>query len=639
MEKRRRNNIVFTIVLLLLAGLLAVLPLLLEKQQAEAKAPADVISATAHRADIVTTLSGTGVLVAQDAVDVQLPDQVEITRYAVENGSIVREGQALVYVDRTSVLQAMSACRDTLTYIESEMAAVSSVTEAGTVNAPAKGVIKAIYAQPGDAVRDVMLSHGALALLEIDGEEWRAQAYTGVVTYVYEKEGSTVTADTPLFYLDDTADHSSFDLYAEQHREYETLMQSLAEMYKTGVISSPCDGAVSGIDEEAASRLKAAWEEKYGKAEVLSASSGSAPQLQLLASHVPPSGGEEDDGSSYTGTVVVITAITPTTRYNPQNYTVGISDFSDLSGLNLSDDSFSGAEADMPYFEKRYSLIQGVWKDIRDEAYAVGQVYLNVTCNETGDSFSVLVGTVQSATPGGGNSSGDGNTPGGGQGSGNLPSSGGNSSGGRSSMSADSGGSSFTGGASAGMTGQSSTENFEMYSPDGTVCMSVTPQETLSISITVDELDVLSVQEGAEAKLTIDALPGRSYTGTVSSLGRTASNSGGNSKYTAEIIFPRDDTMLAGMNASSLITVSSAEGVLVLPVAALSESGQNTFVYTSYDAKSGALGGVKPVETGVSDGENVAILSGLEEGETVYYNYTDEIRLEDLRKMASGGRS
>ena len=34
--------------------------------------------------------------------------------------------------------------------------------------------------------------------------------------------------------------------------------------------------------------------------------------------------------------------------------------------------------------------------------------------------------------------------------------------------------------------------------------------------------------------------------------------------------------------------------------------------------------------TGVSDGENVQILSGISEGDTVYYAYEDSIELESL---------
>ena len=85
----------------------------------------------------------------------------------------------------------------------------------------------------------------------------------------------------------------------------------------------------------------------------------------------------------------------------------------------------------------------------------------------------------------------------------------------------------------------------------------------------------------------------------------------------------KTDQMLQGMNASVVVTISSAENCLMIPEAALQENGKTTTVYTTYDASTGTYGGETEVTTGVSDGTSVEILSGLSEGDTVYYSYTE----------------
>jgi hypothetical protein len=81
-----------------------------------------------------------------------------------------------------------------------------------------------------------------------------------------------------------------------------------------------------------------------------------------------------------------------------------------------------------------------------------------------------------------------------------------------------------------------------------------------------------------------------------------------------------DDNMRIGMSASATIQVSEAEDTLTIPMTALQQRGDETFVYTTEE--DGTLSGEVTVETGLSDGTNVEITSGLEEGDTVYYTRT-----------------
>ena len=76
--------------------------------------------------------------------------------------------------------------------------------------------------------------------------------------------------------------------------------------------------------------------------------------------------------------------------------------------------------------------------------------------------------------------------------------------------------------------------------------------------------------------------------------------------------------MKAGMNASATITVVNKPDVLVVPVEAIQTEDGKSIVYTALDEK-GLPSVPKEVETGLSTSTQVEIVSGLEEGDTVYY--------------------
>lgn len=166
----------------------------------------------------------------------------------------------------------------------------------------------------------------------------------------------------------------------------------------------------------------------------------------------------------------------------------------------------------------------------------------------------------------------------------------------------------------------SSTQDSDSSISDVTA-FTLSPDETMNLSISVDELDILSIAEGQSADITFDALENQTFTGTVTSISGTASVNGGVAKYTVEIEMEKDDNMRIGMNASATIKVEDAEDILLIPSVALQERGDSTFVYTG-QSEDGTLTDEVEVETGLSDGSNVEITSGLSEGDTVYYTRT-----------------
>ncbi len=190
----------------------------------------------------------------------------------------------------------------------------------------------------------------------------------------------------------------------------------------------------------------------------------------------------------------------------------------------------------------------------------------------------------------------------------------------------------------AGMVSEAMAEEIEAnYGVGEQTILSITPQDTMTFTITVDETDVLRLEEGQEADVTLDAFPGQSFAGMVTQINRTGTNSGGNTKYTADIEIAREPGMLDGMNASAQIAIDTAEDVLCIPEAALVEEDGAVYVYTSYDEDTDELGGLTEVTTGISDGTTVEIRSGLEEGDEYYYKYLDVVNYESATAASGGG--
>lgn len=181
-----------------------------------------------------------------------------------------------------------------------------------------------------------------------------------------------------------------------------------------------------------------------------------------------------------------------------------------------------------------------------------------------------------------------------------------------------------------------STEDTSSYSTDVTA-FTLASNDSMILSVSVDELDINSVSKDQEAEVTLDALEDSSFTGTVTKVGSSSQSSGnGVAKYTVEITIPKAVQMKEGMNASAVITVEEKKDVVTIPVNALQEKGDKTFVYTKKDDE-GNLSGEQEVSTGLSDGDKVEITDGLSEGDTVYYQKTGNTQGTDSGQTPQQG--
>lgn len=145
----------------------------------------------------------------------------------------------------------------------------------------------------------------------------------------------------------------------------------------------------------------------------------------------------------------------------------------------------------------------------------------------------------------------------------------------------------------------------------GTTLLSILEGEDMTLTIAVDELDVVSVQEGQPVSITVDALSDLTVEGTVEKIAPVGSGESGVTTYDVKLSFDAAGTGIrAGMNATGEILVASVEDALYIPVEALMTVNDQYCVLT-------ASGSYQPVEVGIMNDEYVQILSGLEAGDLV----------------------
>ncbi len=155
---------------------------------------------------------------------------------------------------------------------------------------------------------------------------------------------------------------------------------------------------------------------------------------------------------------------------------------------------------------------------------------------------------------------------------------------------------------------------------DGETELSICPGTKMTVSISVDETDILSLEAGQEATVSVDALGSDAVAGTVTEIDTSsATSSGGVTVYTVTVTFDKVDGMLSGMSADVSIVIEGVDDALLIPSDALTQTSSTSYVYTTYDEESGELGGMVEVTTGLNNGSYVEITEGLDEGDTVYY--------------------
>lgn len=473
-----------------------------------------------------------------------------------------------------------------------------------------------------------------------------AGAY-GTVSQISVKENRQVSAGSTLLTLKDTGHTAEYARLLNRRTELEDQMESLVKLSKDGILHADCGGTVSGVDTEISytdpavlTQTRSQASPGYTKLGGIRTENTDTPQAQ-------PSGEDQSqnpDGNQNPGTG---SGQNPGEGENPQPGTGGsgtdetetatyilgqVTDASRLSegvltyavqktirAEELATQSFADmldptvpVETQELTYTKQTVLLStgGAWIESGFEQISEGDAILIgvgiIVYQKTGTS---VPGGMPSIDPS------------------QFPSI---STGIAGSGSALSGMASMAGGMS-GYGTAARTAAYDSYDTTKKDAAVITADEEMTVQIQVDELDIRTLETGMEATVTLDALPGSSFTGTITAINPYGENSGGNTKYTVTVTLPRDEKMLSGMNASVKITTGVSGTVPTVPAAAVVFDAGKSWLYTGYNEKTDTLTDPVEIQTGLSDGSLVELLSGLSEGSSFYYRYADSIEYSFVR--------
>jgi RND family efflux transporter MFP subunit len=132
----------------------------------------------------------------------------------------------------------------------------------------------------------------------------------------------------------------------------------------------------------------------------------------------------------------------------------------------------------------------------------------------------------------------------------------------------------------------------------------------------VDEIDIMKVQKGQKASITVDAIPDKVFTGTVKFISPFGTQSGNVIKFAVTIkLDPTDVELRGGLSATADISVYSAKDVLLVPVSVIVETRQGPVVAVINPTTGQPE--YRPVTLGQQNFQYAEVLSGLKEGEKV----------------------
>jgi RND family efflux transporter MFP subunit len=155
------------------------------------------------------------------------------------------------------------------------------------------------------------------------------------------------------------------------------------------------------------------------------------------------------------------------------------------------------------------------------------------------------------------------------------------------------------------------TEPGEMASP-GVPLIEIVALNTIYFEATVSEIDVAKIKVGQPVRITVDALPGRSFAGSVLKILPTADTK--SRQFTIHIVIEnRTGELKPGMFARGSIEIARHKNTVIIPKDALIASGEGQAVY----AVVGSTAELRPVRIGFETWEEAEALSGVQGGDMV----------------------
>lgn len=158
--------------------------------------------------------------------------------------------------------------------------------------------------------------------------------------------------------------------------------------------------------------------------------------------------------------------------------------------------------------------------------------------------------------------------------------------------------------------------------------LTVSDMSTMKVNVAVDELDISTVKIGQKATIKFDALPDKTYTGTVELVSQTGVTTNNTTTYDVVVSVSDPTGIRLGMNANVIIAIQSYDNAIVIPSEALIETNNKKFVRvqdtanTDSGQKNGTAAteeGSKLVEitTGIETEDYIEVTKGVTQGQAV----------------------
>ena len=150
---------------------------------------------------------------------------------------------------------------------------------------------------------------------------------------------------------------------------------------------------------------------------------------------------------------------------------------------------------------------------------------------------------------------------------------------------------------------------------DGTTIATVANMNDLIFDGNIDETEVGRLHIGLPVRISVGALQDFSFDAALEYISPKATESGGANLFEikASVSVPDSVTIRSGYSANAEIVLQQVKNVLTIPESAIQYDGDKTYVFVK-EADEYVR---RDVQTGLSDGVNIEIKSGLEMGQTV----------------------
>lgn len=244
------------------------------KQNSVVKMPEDTKqaqSATAELGSISNTIVGTGNLALADAQSQTIPSGIEIEEVTVESGDQVTKGDTIATVSKASVLKAVEETQEEIQELDEQISDCQDDDDTDTIDASVDGRVKLIYAETvsGSTCTVTVTDNGTtyddeVIVTDSDGKELgtgnlyiheplEITGTTGTVSAVNVSENESVTSETELLTLENSASDAHYEQLLAQREAYSATLKKLLQLSKNQKITADISGTIQSVNVSASS--------------------------------------------------------------------------------------------------------------------------------------------------------------------------------------------------------------------------------------------------------------------------------------------------------------------------------------------------------------------------------------------------